>query len=143
MGFLKSNTVSLEGFEREMQGFIKWCTNNFLVVNVKKTKEMVLDFNKKGTIVPPLNVNGEVVERVATYTYLGVEIDNKLTFKECAHNRTKKLQNGMFFHRKLNYFKIDSCRLQMFYKTLLQSVLSFGLVCAFGNMYIQDQKKLQ
>ena len=31
----------------------------------------------------------------------------------------------------------------MFYKTLLQSVLSFGLICAFGNMYIQGQKKLQ
>ena len=78
------NTESLEGFEREMQSFIKWCTNYFLVVNVKKTKEMVLDFNKKGIIVPPSNVNGEVVERVSTYRYLGVEIDNKLTFKECA-----------------------------------------------------------
>ena len=31
----------------------------------------------------------------------------------------------------------------MFYKTLLQSVLSFGLICAFGKMYIQDKKKLQ
>ena len=31
----------------------------------------------------------------------------------------------------------------MFYKTLLHSVLSFGLICAFGNMYTQDQKKLQ
>ena len=48
----------------------------------------------------------------------------------------------MFFLRKLNHFKIDSCLLQMFYKTLLQSVLSFDLICAFGNMDIQDQKKL-
>uniref|UniRef100_A0A671TU97 Reverse transcriptase domain-containing protein n=1 Tax=Sparus aurata TaxID=8175 RepID=A0A671TU97_SPAAU len=143
VGFLKSNTTSLEGFEREMQGFMKWCTDNFLVVNAKKTKEMVLDFNKKEIIVPPSNISGEVVERVSRYTYLGVEIDNKLTFKECAQNKTKKLQKRMFFLRKLKHFQIDSCFLQMFYKSLLQSVLSFGIICAFGNMYIQDQKKLQ
>ena len=43
----------------------------------------------------------------------------------------------MFFLRKLNHFNIDSC------KILLQSVLSFGLIGAFGNVHIQDQKKLQ
>ena len=122
---------------------MKWCTDNFLVVNAKKTKEMVLDFNKKGIIVPPFNISGEVVERVSTYTYLGVEINNKLTFKECGQNKTKKLQKRMFFLRKLKQFQIDSCLFQIFYKTLLQSVLSFGLICAFGNMYFQDQKKLQ
>ena len=31
----------------------------------------------------------------------------------------------------------------MFYKALLQSVLSFGHICTYGNMYIKDQKKLQ
>jgi len=30
----------------------------------------------------------------------------------------------------------------MFYKILLQSVLSFGLFCVFGNMHVKDQKKL-
>ena len=91
VGFVQSNTASLEGFEREVQGFINWCTDNFLVVNVKKTKEMIVDFNKKGIIVPPSNINGVVVERVTTYTYLGVEIDNKLTFNECAQNKSKRL----------------------------------------------------
>ena len=62
----------------------------FLVVNAKKTKELIIDFNKKGIIVPPLNINGVVVERVTTYTYLGVEIDNKLTFNE--QNESKRLQ---------------------------------------------------
>jgi len=143
VGFVQSNTASLEGFEREVQGFINWCTDNFLVVNSKKTKELIIDFSKKGIIVPPSNINGVVVERVTTYTYLGVERDNKLTFNECAQNKSKKLQKRMFFLMKLNHFRIDSCILQMFYKALLQSVLSFGLICAFGNMYIKDQNKLQ
>ena len=31
----------------------------------------------------------------------------------------------------------------MFYKSILQSVLSFGLICVFGNMHVKDQKRLQ
>ena len=110
--------------------------------HAKKTKEMTIDFDIKGIIVPPSNLNGVVVERVTTYTYCiwGVEKDNRLTFNECAQNKSKTLLKRMFLLRKLNHFRLDSCILQMFYKALLQSVLSFGLI---GNRYIKDQKKLQ
>ena len=47
----------------------------------------------------------------------------------------------MFFLRKLNYFQVDCTILELFYKTVLQSVLSFGLVCVFGNMRKGDQDK--
>ena len=49
----------------------------------------------------------------------------------------------MFFLRKLNYFQVDCTILESFYKTVLQSVLSFGLVCVFGNMRKGDRDKLQ
>lgn len=39
---------------------------------------MVIDFNIKGIIVPPSNINGELVERVSTYTYLGVKIASRI-----------------------------------------------------------------
>ena len=68
MGFVKSNTAR----ESEVHGFMII----LFVVNVMKTDEMTIDFNKKGIIVPPhSNINGVVVVRVTTY--LGVEIDNK------------------------------------------------------------------
>lgn len=44
VGFIKSNTASLEGFESEVQGFVKWCADKFPVVNAKKIKEMIIDF---------------------------------------------------------------------------------------------------
>lgn len=40
-------------------------------------------------------------------------------------------------------FQVDCVNLELFYKTVLQSVLSFGLVCIFENMHNQDQSKLQ
>ncbi|KAK0131096.1 RNA-directed DNA polymerase from mobile element jockey [Merluccius polli] len=60
VGFLHSDISSLEGFEREVQGFIKWCTDNFLMVNVKKTKEMLTDFSKKAITVSQSKMNGSI-----------------------------------------------------------------------------------
>uniref|UniRef100_A0A9J7XIF0 Reverse transcriptase domain-containing protein n=1 Tax=Cyprinus carpio carpio TaxID=630221 RepID=A0A9J7XIF0_CYPCA len=143
VGFLKSDISSVSGFQRELQGFTQWCTEHFLEINVKKTKEMVINFSKNRMIVPPSNINGELVERVSTYKYLGVEIDSKLTFNECALNKIKKMHQRMYLLRKLYNFRLEKHILVMFYKSLLQSVLSFGLICVFGNMHVKDQKKLQ
>lgn len=49
----------------------------------------------------------------------------------------------MFFLLKLNSFNADGYFLQLFYKTDLQSILCFGLICVFGNICSQDQDKLQ
>ncbi|KAK0146668.1 RNA-directed DNA polymerase from mobile element jockey [Merluccius polli] len=143
VGFLHPDTSSVGGFEREVQGFINWCSDNFLQVNVKKTKEMLIDFSKKGILVSPSEINGEQIERVSSYKYLGIEIDDKLCFNHCAQTKCKKLQQRMLFLRKLNDFRLDSSILQLFYKSLLQSILSFGLICVFGNLRVQNQKKLQ
>ena len=83
------------------------------------------------------------IERVKTYKYLGVEIDDQLKFDKCAASKVKKLQQRMFFFRKLRSFNVETCILELFYKSVLQSVLSFGLVCVFGSMRKQDQDKLQ
>ena len=143
VGFLKPDKSSIEGFEKELDHFIKWCSEHFLEINVKKTKEMVIDFSRNKNTVPPSLINDQTIERVSTYKYLGVEIDDNLKFDECARNKTKKLQQRLFFLRKLNQFRVDRFILQMFYKAVLQSVLSFGLVCTFGNMRVQDHAKLQ
>ena len=143
VGFLKSDNSSLSGFEEEVVSFINWCSDNFLDINVTKTKDMVIDFRRSGGEVPLTYVNNVPIERVQTYKYLRIEIDDQLKFNECAIVKVKKLQQRMFFLRKLKSFNVDCHVLQLFYKTILQSILSFGLICVFGNMRNQDQCKLQ
>ena len=48
----------------EVERFSNWCRDNSLDLNVKKTKEMLIDFRKAPTATPDLFTDGVKVERV-------------------------------------------------------------------------------
>ena len=81
-----SDSVYFAEFER----FSKWCRDNSLDSNVKKTKEMLTDFRKAPTVIPDLFTDGVKVERVNEYNYLGTVLDNKLNFNK----------NNDFIHKR-------------------------------------------
>ena len=62
----------------EVERFINWCRDNSLDLNVKKTKEMLIDFRKAPAVTPDLFPDGVKVERVTQYKYLGTVLGNKL-----------------------------------------------------------------
>ena len=53
----------------------------FILLNVKKTKELIIDFRKSDNVHENIIIKTEVVERVADYKYLGVFFDDKLETK--------------------------------------------------------------
>ena len=57
-----------------------WCKENFLELNVCKTKELSIDFCTSGLFDGPLCIGGEAVEVMDTSKYLGITLDDKLTF---------------------------------------------------------------
>ena len=50
----------------EVESFSNRCRDNSLDLNVKKTKEMLIDFRKAPADIPDLFTDGEKVERVST-----------------------------------------------------------------------------
>ena len=50
----------------EAERFSNRCRDNSLDLNVKKTKEMLIDFRKAPADIPDLFIDGEKVERVST-----------------------------------------------------------------------------
>lgn len=65
-------------YEREVESFAEWCERHCLGLNVKKTKEMVIDLKRKRIELDACMIKGEEVERVNVYKYLGTVIDDKL-----------------------------------------------------------------
>ena len=51
--------------------FSSWCSNNFLHLNVSKTQEMCIDFRRNRTVNSHIVINGEPVEQVDSFKYLG------------------------------------------------------------------------
>lgn len=52
----------------------------FLQLNTRKTKEMCCGANNVQALCEPLIVNGEEVEQVGSFKYLGTEIDAHFSF---------------------------------------------------------------
>ena len=51
-------------------------------LNVSKTKEMCIDFRRNINVISPIIINGEPVEQVDSFKYLGVILDEKNSFTE-------------------------------------------------------------
>ena len=66
----------------EMTNVIDWLTANKLLLNISKTKYMLISSKHVSTESFVINVNTNRIERTLTYKYLGVIVDEKLTWKE-------------------------------------------------------------
>lgn len=51
----------------------------WLLLNISKTKGLIIDHRRKNTTTSPLSINREKVERVTDFRFLGVQIDKDLT----------------------------------------------------------------
>lgn len=64
---------------QEIKRLENWCQENNLLLNVSKTKELIVYFSTKQVrSYQPMVINGASVERVDTFCYLGVHISHNL-----------------------------------------------------------------
>ena len=85
----------------EVEGFTTWCKDNFLDLNVTKTKELLIDLRKQPLAVSPITIDGEIVERVEKYKYPGIISDNKLKFDGNVLNIYRKCHYRIYCLQRL------------------------------------------
>ncbi|GFR65354.1 hypothetical protein ElyMa_000201800 [Elysia marginata] len=56
-------------YVEQKDAFINWCKNKYLVLNVGKTKEMILDFHKITSDPAYVKIDNKEVERVRSFKY--------------------------------------------------------------------------
>lgn len=122
--------------------FIDWCEQFYLSVNVSKTKDMAIDFRRS----PPSGtynvIQGEVVELVSEYKYLGTIIDKDLRFEANTDAICKKVQQRLFFLRKMNSFNVCNVLMTVFYQCFIESVLTFCFLSWFGALSVTNKNRL-
>lgn len=112
-----------------MESFVRWSMDNHLQLNIRKTKELILDFSRNRKIPTPITIQGEKIEMVDSYQFLGVHINSKLDWSENTEALYRKGQGRLFFLRRLRSFDMSSKRLQMFYQSVVASALFFATTC--------------
>ena len=140
--------VSLLTGEEQVHGpvvndFVSWCDVSFLQLNVSKTKEVIVDLRKFPSIPVPISIKGVEIERVDSYKYLGIVIDKDLSFGPHVDTVTKKMQQRLFFLRKMNSFRVCSKMMTIFYRSFIESAFTFCMAAWYGYLSMQNRNKLQ
>ena len=73
---------------------IDWFQFNELVLNVRKTKELIISNMRDNPTCDSLVIDGTAVEQVDAFKYLGAVVDKKLNFKANTQAVVKKPVNA-------------------------------------------------
>ena len=130
-------------YREEVASLELWCAENHLSLNVKKTKEIVVDFRKKKTKPQHIHINGTAVERVDTFKYLGVNISKDLTWDCHATAVIKKAQQRLYGLRRLKKFGLRPNTIRDFYRGTIESLLTGSFTAWYGSCTDKDRKALR
>ncbi|KAK1793777.1 hypothetical protein P4O66_001509 [Electrophorus voltai] len=142
MGLISDNNE--RAYLEEIKHLENWCQGNNLLLNVSKTKELIVHYSKKQEQhYQPVRINGTTVERVDSFRYLGVHISQDLSWSRHTKSLTKKARQPLYHFRHLRDFRLPSKVLQKFYTCTIESILMGNITVWFGNSTKQDRKALQ
>lgn len=121
---------------------VSWCKQNDLVLNVSKTKEVIVDFRRAPGPIAPLIINNENVEIVESFKFLGSIISQDIGWDAHVMAIRKKAQQRLYFLRQLRKFGVREVILIQFYRSIIESVLSFSITAWYGSTTVQEQQDL-
>ena len=140
---LIKNDNDVLNYYSEINMFVDWCKEHFLELNVKKTKELIFDFRQTNNSHDVVQIGSDSVEQVHEYKYLGVVFDDKLEWHSHADKITKKMNQRLYFLRKLNSFNVNITILNLFSNSCILSILKFCLCAWGGNIRSNDRKLIE
>ena len=144
-----SDDTTLEGlinngdeneYREAVDHLVDWCNANNLELNVSKTKEIIIDFRRNKTPVTPLSINGELVEQVENFKFLGTTISHDLKWDKHVEGSIKKANQRIFFLRQLKKFDVSQRILINFYRSTIESILAFSITVWYSGLTEGDKK---
>ena len=149
--FADDTTLYLQGssltdifniMNEEIDIISQWLKVNKLVLNISKTNYMVMS-SKKNKIPEDLckiKINGHQIEQVSETKFLGVMIDNKMSWKSHIDYINSKIMRGVGIIRRAKNF-VYKDTLKTLYVALIQPYLTYCIV-NWGGTYPSYLQKL-
>ena len=67
-------------YRQEIKNIVHWCDDNNLILNVSKTKELIIDFKRNKSPIEPLFINDKEVEIIDVFKFLGTFVTNDISW---------------------------------------------------------------
>ena len=111
--------ILFEKMNKELTNVSNWFNANKLSLNVKKTKfSFFHKSSKKDNIplrLPNLNINGFTIERESSIKFLGVWIDENLTWRDHIHTVENKIAKNIGLLYQGKHYLHDNCLKQIYF----------------------------
>ena len=89
----------------------------------------------------PLSINGDLVERTSVFCFLGVHLDDNLSWT--TNTIVKKAHQRLYFLRLLRNNQLSQELLVSFYRCAIESILTYCVCVWFGNCTVAEKDALQ
>ena len=136
-------TSAAAKLQPDLISFANWCNSNKLSLNVSKTKLMSLGTRyavKKAKGVK-VEINGEQLQMVPTYKYLGITLDSVLSFNSHVKNVISMVLYKLNLLSKVRKYLTDTVALKI-YKSMILPYFDYGDVI-YGSASKEGLDKLQ
>ena len=113
--------------KRNLSAINQWCATNGIYMNVAKTKYMI--FGTRCTLAKikdfKLTVGGIELERVLTYSYLGMTLDPSLNFDKHVNKLVARATNKVKQLKKMRNFLTTEAAM-LVYTNMIMPILEYG-----------------
>lgn len=79
---LRGDGIGEDRYRETINRLRKWNEGNNLTINVTKTKDLVVDFQRKIMTLNPIRINNQEIEIVSSQKFLGTYIQNTCKWDE-------------------------------------------------------------
>ena len=114
-------------YNKELSAVAEWLNANKLTLNVKKSNLILFRNNKKPAENLKIKIKGEQIEEKEFTKYLGLLIDNKLTWNYHIKHANLKISKGIGILTKLRRYLSKEILRTLFY-AFVQPHLDYGLL---------------
>lgn len=122
------------------------CTSRRLINVLSGVTRTISPLTLKNTfLIPhtPLSIHREEIKQVISYRYLGIHLDNLLSWGDHVDYVCSRLQLRLYFLRRLRVFGVSHNIMFLFYQAVMESFIRYGMTAWFGNLSTQSKSKLQ
>ena len=130
--------------QTKLDKVVKWCTDNLLNLNIQKSKWMLVGAHKRHRDNENImfNVSGTQLEKVTEYKYLGLWIDDNLTFHEQRNKIINNVQSKLTLFSKIRSFLTVKAA-ETVYKSLFLPIIEYAdFLYDQGVLYSSNQLQL-